>query len=648
MPDPMQSMMPQLPPSLPPSKPIPVKMKKPEREKYGKDLLEKIERSRKGMQRLLGKIKDWRNFYESDLPAKSFPWEDCSNVNVPVTQWHVDTYQAHIKDVVVGVRPFTMLRPAEPADKKVAMQVENLLQNVEEGLMNLPVVLTDIIANSLIEGTSIPKLVWREEYRTVKEIQASIDPITGMPSASLVSRDDPKYVGPRLEFVDIRNFVIYPLTAPTVDDAVLVGDRFRLTSDQVKRRVKDGYFDREYTEPLLERPDKEQSTIQDIGDIEDNVHEGIDRVDVDFHYFWEVITGYDVDGDGLEEDCLVTLEAETGVIVRMVEYPYWHGKRCYIRFAPFPRPNRFFGRSIPQIVEGMQREINTIHNQRTDATLLALCKAFKQLDSSDLKSDAVKLSPGAVFRVASMDEIEEFDIAPVIPGLDIEQISRDYAERADGINDVSLGRETQGDKTAREVAIVSSEGGIRFGDVIQNIQCALVEIAEQVIGLCYQFMEDQDIEKYAGTQTNVFETTNVPGTEQVAQEGISRDALRKRFDYVPHGNTSTSNKVQQREEAKFLYDALQGNPLIAQNPLRIHRMTRDLLVAFDRDDYESYIGTEEELQQQMQQMAQMQATQQQVQEELVNAARGQGGTGGGMGGGQAMLAGGSGMPGTPM
>lgn len=854
-----------------------IKMKRSDRELLGADLIDKIRRSRSAMKGLLSKLKDWHAFYESDLPTKTFPWPDCSNVNVPITQWHVDTFQSHISDVVVGVAPYTLIKALpgssyEAADAPVC--VENFVQNVERNLMGLQRIVKSVLTQALLDGTAIGKLVWREEYRKMRVMQTLFNEETEEVESVLESLDVPKYIGPKLELVDLRNFTIYPLTVKDIDDAVLVGDRYRLLPNQVEERIKRGYFDKDYASKFVESPDNEVGTSQDTEDEETNAQLGIERLEQGYVYFWEVITGYDADGDGIDEDVVVTLEAETGTIVRIREYPYYHGKRWYVPFRPHPRPVGFFGRSVAQIVEHMQREINTIHNQRcvtvgtriltddlrwvkaedlkvgdtvigcdeenarngnrggplrnlrrstveatgispadcvevvtdrvtvratcdhpflvrnrnhglvwteakdlvegdeikfiaqtwtedendswlsgmtdgegsltaesgkggmritvatqskktsndgiidrvvkvledrnfvvhrydsksgygtshptecvqvcgiaesfrylgrlrpmrllkkwqtyldkgigtpknslatvvsvrevgladvvnlqtsthtyiteglvshnTDATNQALAKGSKILDTSDIDVDSLQRSPGAVVKVGSMDEIEDWEVSPLVPGMDIEQIDRDYAERADAITDLTTGRETQGEKTAREVAIVSSESGIRFGDVIENVQFAMVEIAQQVALLCYQFMSDEQLNLYSGA----------------TQGGrpIRRDELIGEYQYLPHGNTSTANKVQQREEAVFLYERLAANPLVGNNPKRFYRVTRDLLVAFDRDDYESYIGTEQEIEQMMQQM---QAGQRAQQEASANVERRLGGQVGGMGG----------------
>ncbi len=61
------------------------------------------------------------------------------------------------------------------------------------------------------------------------------------------------------------------------------------------------------------------------------------------------------------------------------------------------------------------------------------------------------------------------------------------------------------------------------------------------------------------------------------------------------------------------------NPLVVNDPMRLYRLTQDLLQAHERKDIENYIGTEEELRAQMEQAQAMQAQQQQMMQQQMMA-----------------------------
>ena len=580
-----------------------IKFKSGERDKLGNDLLERINNARRGMKDSLSSLETWLKFYESDLDPKDSPWEDCSNVNIPLIQSHVDTWHASINDIVLTPRPWHLVKTptalAEvPEIKKAAMAVEDALYQVLDTLVNFRGTGDQWNLNSIVQQAGVIKLRWAEEVREVKRYQPVEDMETGAVTMKGQIVKEPKYRGPKPEIVDLTNFVIVPLTASSIDDAQIVGDKYRMTEDAIRRKIKAKAWDKAEAEWCLERLTSEASH-NDEALVDDNAdeREGIEKLsDFDVLWFWEVIAQYDADGDGLAEDCCFVIEADSGKIVRATTYPYFHGHRYYIAQRPFPRPRRrFLGRTLPMILEHLQREINTYHNQRADQLSLAISPPFKRLKSSDINPDRHRWGPGATIDVDMMDELEQLDISPFVPGTDIEEGAKDWAERASPINDNALGRETEGaKKTLGEVQIVSQKSSLRISDVVARIQeDGMVELAKQTLGLMYQFMTDEELQSY----------------------GISRDMLTVPWDIVPHGNIGTADKQLRRNEADFMYLLLLGgmntppNPLVVQNPMRVHRLTQDLLQAHERKDIENYIGTEEELQMQMRQEMLQQAAQ---------------------------------------
>ena len=596
-----------------------IKFKGDERVQFGRDVLGKVNAARTGMRELLKRLDKWMQFYESDLPPKDFPWEGCSNVNIPLIQSHIDTWHAAMNDIMLTPRPWmTVSAPANvnvPNIKDGALAVQDALYQVQDELCGLRAVCDRWNLNSLVQQAGIVKYRWVEEFRTVKRRQPVVDeaglPVVdanGQPVVKAQTVQEPKFKGPKAEIVDLHNFVIFPLTAESIEDAQIVGDRYRLTADQIRRKVKDGLWDKAEAESCLERMSSDAGFSDPAGpDDSQDDREGVERMaDAEYVWFWELIAPYDADGDGLAEDCVFVIEADSGTVVRATTYPYWHGRRYYIAQRPFPRPRqRFFGRCLPQILEHMQREMNAVHNQRADATTISISPPFLRLRTSDVDADLVKFYPGAEILVDSMDEIQQLAVSPMIPGIELEQQAKDWSERASPINDLAMGRQTEGTKkTLGEVQIVTAKSGQRVADVVSRLQEeGMTELAQQTLGLMYQFMSDEELDFY----------------------NVTRDLLTIPWNIVPHGNIATADKQMKRQEADFMYMLLTGgqggppNPLVVNDPMRMYRLTQDLLQAHERKDVENYIGTEEELRAQMEQAQAMQAQQQQMMQQQMMA-----------------------------
>jgi hypothetical protein len=639
-----------LPEIRPPEK---IPLKPGERDKLSQEIRTKIEASRTAMQPMLKRMRDWRRYYENTLPPKMTPWENCSNINVPLILSHVDTYSPNIKGVITNVSPFTKVSTKLKDMQGKAPAVERLLQNVKTKWMKFNLRLDEVTDESLLTPAGITKTTWCEDYRTVrKEVpvidpltqEPAIDPETGQPAMRVQDVLVPRHKGPKLDLVDLDQFFVYPPTSPDIDSAQAIGDRYRLTRAEVEGRIKRDVFDKEQGAKILEHSTSEQAVVTDVQDDDKDDYDGIEKVHTEEYRFWDVLYGYDANGDGIPEDCLFTIHEDTGEIVRAVRYPYYHGRRYYIDWRPFRRAKRFWGRCIPQILEGCQQEINTVHNQRTDCTTISLSKPFLAKKGSGIKPDDVVIFPGAVIPVDDATDLQEMPISPVVPGLEIEQNVRDWAERADAVTDIATGRVSETEKTAREVATTTAASSIRFDSIIDRMQDSHLELDRQLLGLMAQFMSDAEINALA--EVDMDEVTDV-------DELLTREDLTYEWDLQAHGNSRSADKVAQREEAMGVYRLLLGeqpNPLATMTPMRVHAITSDVLRVMDKGDVATdYIGTEEEAKlmfEQAQMAAQQQAQMQQ--EALLNGAIGGDGA---LAGGGAALAGGpeaSPVPNRPM
>jgi hypothetical protein len=565
---------------------IRIKLSEDQAKTIGLELLEKIRQSRSGMRKLLDNIKQYEAFYESDLPEKNHPWEGCSNINVPIIQPDADTFHAHINGTVLGVIPTTKVVPppfaSDPEVKKSAQRVESAIEHVERNIMDYPQSADQWHLTAIMHPAGVAKLAWREEFNKVTRIVPELDQETQQMVPKPVQMDEIKYRGPKLEMVDLTNFVIFPLTSKSIDEAYLVGDRFNLTPDDVRKRVERGYFDK-IAETL--KPTSELSSTDEFEQQERNDRAGIENVDFEHFKFWEVIAPYDPDGDGVNEDCVFVIEADTGVVVRATKFPYFHGRRYYIALRPWLKASKaFFGRCLPQILEHSQREANTVHNQRVDATAIATAKAFKTRKGALDNPDAIEICPGAMIELNDITDIMEFDINPLVPGVDIEQENRANSERASGVNDIATGRQSSGDKTLGELQMVSARAGVRFEDVIRRVQYGHCEVARQIAGLMYQFMDDGEL--------------------AMIGNGLTREELVVPWDYVGHGNTGTADKQQEAQKAALIYQKMieQQNPLVMNDLRRIYRVTLGFLQSLDINDPESYIGTEQQVEEQIMMM----------------------------------------------
>ncbi len=571
---------------LPKSEMVKLKLDDDARAKLGNELRTKIVNARNAMEGMLDDIEAWRDLYEANLSPKDKPWVGCSNTCLPLIQSHVDSAHAQICSIILGVQPWLLVNVPdelsdEPEIKKRASAVQNMLQSVLEYKMHWESIVDMLVLESLLSTAAIAAVNWREEYKTVKRPSMELDD-DGNQRVVLKPQTVPRYRGPWVDLVNMDNFVVAPTSRTSVAQVVIIGHRFKLTHDELRRKVESGEYDDEWVEKIIGSPISENTDSSDNREDEDRNRANLDPTDTEYYKFWQIVTGYDANGDKLNEDCVFVIHEDTGTIVSCREYHYWHGERNYVRIAAFPRPQRFFGRSQPQILEHCQRALNTIHNQRFDANTIRISPMFKKRRGALPAQNDVAWEPGGEMLVDDMtNDFEVIEVNPLTPGRDVEDTYRDYAEKADGVSDQSQGALPRGGNIkATGLNIAAAQGSIRIATIVRRVQEAMVEIAKQVLGLLYQFMPDEELQHYK----------------------VDREDLMLPWEIEGHGNTSTANKMQRREESLALYRELGNNPYVKRDPRRGWRISQDLLMAFDRNDTENYIGTESEVEQMLQEM----------------------------------------------
>ena len=421
------------------------------------------------------RIGEWNRAYEGILTRKDEPWDNCANLHVPLTQWQVDTIAANICQIVFGTDPPIHIEPAEGGDAEGAASLMQWLRYLTHRLA-LPQgkgKQTSLAVSK--HGTAMMKLTQHERVERIRSRKIEDGDESIAESVRVRTM-------PRLDFVPLRDFVICPATALSIADAVGVGDRKRVRLAEVKQRENSGFYEKGTLKALEEGgPDEERQAdeVQVVMGIAAGQHE---HKSLDSWERWELIwalplteteKGWRYDPKaGEERDCLVTIIGDEPVMARCILYPWFHNRRHYIPFRILPREAQFFGRSIPEILKGLQDEIDTEHNQRTDLRSFILKPPLIVVDGSQIQDaegkKIITWKPGAPIYVNEKDALtwmppptQAFD-SVLEEGLNI-----GYAERATAATEAKLGKREPGEKTLGEIQITEAQGNVRFEDMVQ-------------------------------------------------------------------------------------------------------------------------------------------------------------------------------------
>jgi hypothetical protein len=300
-------------------------------------------------------------------------------------------------------------------------------------------------------------------------------------------------------------------------------------------------------------------------------------------YIYEIWTHLDINGDGLLESCVYTMAGDAAGPKRIIkgveenDLPYKHEGDDYNR-PPFivghayPESHKMYGKDIPEIVEGLQRETNAQRNQRREAVALSLRRPILANRNSgiDLMSLVNRRIGGVVLADdVSPSSIREMDVQGVGSDTVQEQnvTAQDFFETT-SIPPNLLGMPTSRDETATAVTSHMANANKKIEMTIRNLSYTLFTPAFKFLLRLEQAYEtDAFIELVTGRKLGwLFTDDNTPprafiqgDLEVTANAGVNKQIqLNKWFllmDRANQANMTVAQMVMQGvvnpQEVKF-------------------------------------------------------------------------------------------------
>jgi hypothetical protein len=567
---------------------LPPPIPEEEQEQLVKKLKYEYDRFKNAVAPLHKKIDENHELYEAaPKKEKKFPWPGASNFTVPLIMSTIDSIHARIVKAVFEVDPLWLAKARTPQAASIAKKAEWYLDYWADE-MDIAGVLDAVILSMLIEGVGILKVDW---VRVTRPIPLSAG---GGPERVI------EYEGPSGRHVPLKDFVLIPADAPTIEDAVYVGHRVFLTRQQLQQRGEQGiYFN---VSKLLEKSDGDSTTDRtphpsnllavssSAGEYEET------------HQFEivEMYGPYDF-GDGLTP-ALMTFSPTQSILLRLEPYPYRYGRAPYIDFKIFPRANFFWARSVPEILKSAQEELTALHNLRADAIARRLAPPLLRRFGSRWDPEEKPWQPGQVIDVNDPAEIIELSMQDVPSSLFAhERDTLAFVERVTGMSDYFMGRSPTQYRTATEINRVTSEGLARMDVSVSRFQKSMKKLAWVLWWLLYQYRPYVDLFHAENQDMMITKDEMRPGVAGLMP-----------FEFIPQGQLSDASRDARRQQLLMLLQ-LSAGPLSQFYPDGLHRLLGEIYDEYDIKNHAEILGPEWGVLKQQLQMAFQQGAQQAAQ-----------------------------------
>ena len=275
-----------------------------------------------------------------------------------------------------------------------------------------------------------------------------------------------------------------------------------------------------------------------------------------------------------EQDRLIVI-ANRSVVLRDTPNPYIHKQIPFVELDDYRDPHKLYGQSELSVIDPLQREINSIRNQRRDYDNLQLNPVIRMVPGTLRNPNSAVMAPGNVWMVSDLQSMDVFQLPPLQgTARDIEQQTAQDIKMSVAIDEIGIGLlpDNPQRRSATEVVTAQSMAGKRFAIKIALLEEAVRKIGQLIYALDQQFLDQERIIQIVG--------------EKGATEWVKLDASDVRADYyieVVAGSMLPKDEIAQRQEAIQLLQYVTPiiGPVIQSNPQVVMPILRMVLDTFD-------------------------------------------------------------------
>lgn len=441
-----------------------------------------------------------------------------AKIFVPVVFQVIEAAVPKLMNVIFGQEEFFDVTPLNKANEPQA-KVIKLTLGQQLKAANFFMKFLDFAKQLLLYGTAYFKVYWKVKRawvykRTpVREDKTLFGFNIGSRITSWKETKEYKIVErrPEVDVVDILD--VYPEPyAPNEHEARGIFVRTWMDVEDVKAMGR-GRFPiyANVDDPELIGGDKEFTASRQmrLGARGTSSSAATDKSKVEILEFWGC---YDLDGDGIKEECQIVI-ANRRVVLRAMHNPFYHQMKPIIRSTLLPIPMEWYGMGLVEPVIPLVHELNTLRRQRLDNINLVINRMWKVLSYADIDLDTLVSSPNGFILtddMAGIETIEQQNVtnnayteASIVQG-DIEQATAPKSIQGTPESG-ALGR------TARGAQLIITQALEKFGTSAKMVEETSVKrVLEMFHKLNLQFIDNDEMLHDPGMYGNVLEANVRP------------------------------------------------------------------------------------------------------------------------------------------
>lgn len=575
----------------------------------------------------------WHKLRMRIKKTKTFPFKGCSNIRMPTADTQIKKVKAFLMNILFGIRPIVQVTPSPSGNWETARKIEKYLDHCLMEVIKIKPKLAIAIDRALEQGFYLVKPYFRYEtttrIETLKLEDLSIQEAMWLYSVDRTPEEMQQAIAQKVE-VDM-----HPMVAKqNMEEVKRIVSEIEAGEKEVKFTLKDilynapdvslcppervyvpstsgydpqscQYIIHEFLLPLSQLQDNVDSkgwkkiSVDKIKeyrgvdlndkslDAQKDTREGIERIqNTGLVKIYECYCLHDINNDGVDERCVVTIAPDFGELLREVTLPFYSGKFPFVKFFYELTEDRWFShRGIPELIEDIIKEIDIQHMQKIDYGTLANSPMFA-FRAGMVNENTVNFVFGQGIPVGGMQTIED-----TIKPMQFHNPNVEFSyEREQMILEAKI-QELIGQMDYSLQSMINKRQPRTLGEVQMQSQGM-----QSVAGLDADLMREQfnelvnwiwELDCQYGDEEKVFAYFGQNGYEKIK---LGREATQGKYTLTIRGNDQNTNPMIKQQKASFvLQDTYQSFKMGLISPQAVAAARKRAYQTIDVEGYEEFL-----------------------------------------------------------
>lgn len=576
----------------------PFSLPKEKQKEIVKYFYDQIEEAKKNEVTRIAELTSFSDLYEDIRPAKTFPWEDCANIPLPITADSVDTVSERLLNRTFSSEIVYNVTGEDDYSIDHEEEIENWLNYIIKEDLDLFKKSDSIFHNVAKYGDADIALTFERKETRIKKwkspglIEGAKNLFKGKNvfNQVLVEESEVKKVA-HLELFDPEDIIV-PISAKDNPEELEWIALFYYPTYADLEDLASKYENLELIKGQETEVEKQIKTAEETGQ---NLEPGKKKSFV----LCVVLARYDINEDKKRENCVFIFEYKTKVYLRGSFNPYFHNEKFVIPFRIHPITNSWHGRGISKLTKPLNLECEALNNQTIDNANLVINKVLTYLRGVGINTEKDKIYPGAMLGVNTHDDIRVLPLGDInYSGIALLKLMQSFAQLRSGIGGYQSGMAESADprSPARKTELLIGQTDLRIDTFFKRVNDGFKRLARQIVSLYAQYGDKQLEYKKWDDKAKKYKIIKLD--RKILIEG--------KWTYNLNGVTMDVNKEKEKQDELFLFDTLLKSPIFTQPPTALAQMsetqlkslyelTKNLLQKFGRQNTDKYLPNFETL-----------------------------------------------------